>query len=377
MNLGRIIVLVSNDLVYDQRVQKTCGTLRELGWSPYVVGRELPNSDPLPKDFAGHRFRLPFSRGALFYAALNVRLAWYLLFAREPTEAIWANDLDTLWPAYWAARWRKLPLIYDSHEFFTEAAGLTGRPLQRYAWLAIERVLFPRLKSVITVNDSIADAYLERYPQGRPGRPLVVRNMPMAAPPVSETGREVFAQFSIPTDLPILILQGAFLDVDRGALEAVHALEAIPEVRLVLVGAGPEWETARALESATPRLHCLPKLPYESLRRLTAGADVGLSLDKGTHGNYYFSLPNKLFDYMHAGIPVVASPMPEVRRVVESCGIGMVITDHSPPAIAEAVRFVLATPRSDWSARCATAAASHHWSAQQDVIARAISLARR
>ena len=371
----RIAVLVSNDLNHDQRVLKTCTTLEAEGWKPVLIGREMPESKPLQVPFEARRLRLPFNRGAGFYAALQLGLLRAL--SRTDVDAIWANDLDTLLPAFLMARIKGLPLVYDSHEYFTEAAGLTGRPFQRGVWLMVERAIFPRLKAVITVNEGIADAYFNRYPRARGGRPLVVRNMPRMrekAAPSSVNWRE---RLGIPAEAPFLIVQGAYLDKDRGVVQAVGALQEHTAAYLVVVGAGEEWEWAQSqVESFNGRLVVLPKMAFEELCSLTASADVGLSLDQGVHGNYLMSLPNKLFDYIHAGIPVVASPMPEVVRVVKGWNIGRVVRDSSPAGITEAVDAVLARPSSEWRAVCTEAAAALHWGTEERQIVKALEQAQ-
>ncbi|MBV41954.1 MAG: hypothetical protein CL834_02865 [Crocinitomicaceae bacterium] len=369
----RIAVLVSNDLNHDQRVLKTCATLKELSWSPSLIGRMMPSSDELTIPFEGKRLSLPFHRGVFFYATWQIRLLMQLLRIR--CGAIWANDLDTLLPAYLAAKWHGVPLVYDSHEFFTEAAGLTGRPVQRGIWLILERWLFPRVASVITVNDSIADAYDKRYPSARSGKPFVVRNMPMKRTrPQSQVDWRTKLQ--IPAGAMFAILQGAYLDKDRGVIQAVEALRLNAHWYLVVVGAGEEFEWAQQ-EQATldGRLICLPKMPFNELCTLTAAADLGFSLDRGVHGNYWFSLPNKLFDYIHAGIPIVASPMPEVRKIVEEWNVGVMIQDHEPKAIAEAVNQVMNAPKKNWASQCAMASKMLNWQAQSDVISEAMAKA--
>jgi len=371
----RIAVLVSNDLNHDQRVLKTCATLEAEGWKPVLIGREMPESKPLQVPFEARRMRLPFKRGAGFYAALQIGLLRALF--RTDVDAIWANDLDTLLPAFLMARIKGLPLVYDSHEYFTEAAGLTGRPFQRGVWLMVERAIFPRLKAVITVNEGIADAYFNRYPHARGGRPFVVRNMPRMrekAAPSSVNWRE---RLGIPAEAPFLIVQGAYLDKDRGVVQAVGALQEHTAAYLVVVGAGEEWEWAQSqVESFNGRLVVLPKMAFDELCSLTASADVGLSLDQGVHGNYLMSLPNKLFDYIHAGIPVVASPMPEVVRVVKGWNIGRVVRDSSPAGIIEAVDAVLARPSSEWRAVCAEAVAALHWGTEERQIVKALEQAQ-
>ena len=157
MNGKRITVLVSNDLEFDQRVAKVCSTLEQLGYQITLVGRMLPTSRHFERSYPTKRFKLLFERGALFYAALNIRMFWYLLLAK--TDVILANDLDTLLPAFLVSKLRGKELVYDSHEYFTEAEGLTGRGFQKKVWLSIERFVFPKLKRVYTVNESIASIY--------------------------------------------------------------------------------------------------------------------------------------------------------------------------------------------------------------------------
>jgi len=369
----KIAVLVSNDLNHDQRVLKTCTTLQDLSWIPFLIGRTMPGSEALAIPHGGKRLSVLFARGFLFYATWQCALLVELL--RTRCDAIWANDLDTLLPAFLASKWHGIPLIYDSHEFFTEAAGLTGRPFQRGVWLRLEHWVYPRLKSVITVNDSIANAYEKRYPTALSVRPRVVRNMPLKREFQTEKvkWRE---ELGIPKDAVFAVLQGAYLDKDRGVKEAVEALRANRAWHLVVVGAGAEFEWAmRQVSSCDGRLICLPKMPFVKLCTLTAAADFGFSLDRGVHGNYWFSLPNKLFDYIHARIPVVASPMPEVKKVVEDWQIGVVIDDHSPTAIGMAVDAVLQTPSVEWERRCSEASESLNWQAEAAIIAEAMKAA--
>ncbi len=370
----RIAVLVSNDLNHDQRVLKTCETLASKGWKPYVIGREMRDSSALTIPFEGHRMRLPFKRGVGFYAALQFALIRAL--QSQSFAAIWSNDLDTLLPGYLVSRWNKIPLVYDSHEYFTEAAGLTGRPLQRGVWLRLEQFLFPRIRSVITVNHGIAGAYVKRYPAAKSGKPFVVRNMPRKRKLAVKDNVKWRARLGVSQGQCLLILQGAFLDKDRGVKLAVETVRIRPEWSLVLVGAGTEWEWAKdQVDSFSGRLICLPKMPFEELRSLTASVDVGLSLDQGNHGNYWMSLPNKLFDYIHAGIPIVASPMPEVAHVINHYEVGAVVESMDAPGVALAIERVLECDPTHWKKRSVEAASELNWEAEEGQIHAALDQA--
>jgi len=121
----RVAVLVSNDLAYDQRVSKICDSLQHKNWEVELVGVLKPESISLQRNYSIKRLRVFFSKGPLFYVMLNVRMFFYLLFHK--TDVIWANDLDVLLPAVFMKKLRGTKIIYDSHEYFTEAEGLTGR----------------------------------------------------------------------------------------------------------------------------------------------------------------------------------------------------------------------------------------------------------
>lgn len=168
------------------------------------------------------------------------------------------------------------------------------------------------------------------------------------------------------------------MDRDRGTSDAVDALAVMKDVTLVLVGSGVEWEESLNRvddDRWKGRLFCIPRIPYEKLRELTAAADVGLSLDKALHENYQLSLPNKLFDFIHVGLPIVASPMVEVKRIVEDHNVGVVIREVTSDEIASAVERVLSTPRDEWFRSCMIAREKLHWGVDSHHIQESLDLA--
>ena len=331
----RIIVLVSNDVQHDQRVAKVCNTLHEMGHEIIVLGRRLKESQDVHRPYRVVRLRLLFRTGFLFYGALQWRFFYYLLFHRA--DVILANDLDTLLPAYLVAKMKGSALVYDSHEYFTEAEGLTGRPFPKRVWEKLEAWIFPKLKHVYTVNDSIASIYHKKY--GVDVR--VIRNVP---PLLEETSLLSRAELGLPESVPIVLLQGAYIDPDRGGMEAVQAMEWLTDAVLVVVGDGRD--IARMKQEAqrpelVDRVCFFPKQPIERLRAYTRQASIGLSLDKPAHLNYLYSLPNKLFDYIHAGLPVLISNLPETSRVVREWGVGEIIDISEPKIIAARLKEML------------------------------------
>jgi len=353
-NRKRAIVSVTNDLVTDNRVRRLCGMLAGIGYEVTFVGRRLPQSPPLPEEkYRMHRMRLLFNRNAIFYAEYNMRLFFYLLFHKA--DLLVANDLDTLLANYIASRINGCELVYDSHELFTEVPELDHNAFAKKTWLRLERWIVPKLKHAVTVNRSIADILQQRY-----GVPfMVLRNMPYRYAPVETKTRE---QLGLPVDKKIIILQGSGINVRRGAEEAVEAMKylRVPAL-LLIVGNGdviPVLKETVARENLHDRVWFRERMPYPELMRYTANCDLGITLDKPDNLNYLYSLPNKIFDYIQAGIPVLSSRLPELERIITEYGIGDCINNHNPQHIAQKMEQCLTdeTRRAEWKKNIAIAA---------------------
>ncbi len=330
-----VILSVSNDLFSDQRVDRTCSVFVELGYDVLLIGRKLPGS-PLPgtRPYRTKRMRLWFNRGFLFYAEYNIRLFFRLLFS--PADIFYANDLDTLPANYWAAKIRRKVLIYDSHEYFTEMPELDN-PLAKKFWTFLERRLLPGSKYNITVSPSIAEIYEDKY--GKPFR--VIRNLPKRFRPDPQKTR---AALHLPEDKAVVILQGGGINKDRGAEELIAASKYMPDVFIVILGGGDQMEQLKVLAKdavARGRMLFVPRQSYENMMAYTVLADLGLSLEKATNMNMELSLPNKVFEYIQARIPVLSTSLREKKRLIETYGVGELIEDISPPLLAQKIKEML------------------------------------
>ena len=337
--MKKVIACVTNDLYSDQRVDKVCNSLTSMGFEVLLVGRRYSNSPTLDKRrYKTARMHLIFRKGAIFYAEFNIRLFFFLLFRK--CDIIISNDLDTLLPSFLVSRLKRKRIVYDSHEYFCGVPEITGRPFVQKTWRTIERFCFPKLNDVITVNQSIADIYNNEYPM-RKNPVNVVRNVPVKGqPPITETR----ASLQMPEDKKILLLQGSGINVDRGSEELVEAMKQVENAILFIVGSGdavPGLKKKVTNEGLQNKVHFVDRQPYTKLFNYTYWADIGFSLDKDTNINYHFSLPNKIFDYIRAETPVIVSNLPEIAKVVRESEIGLIVEDHRPETIANAINRLI------------------------------------
>lgn len=325
----RVILSVTNDLGNDQRVHRVAISLQEMGFEVCLVGRLRRHSMPLePRPYATKRIRYRIESGKLFYIAYAFRMFWWLLFQR--VDVLLANDMDTLLPNFLVAKLRRKKLVYDSHEYWAEVPELIGRRATRAVWLWLERRLFPRVDAAYTVNQSIAQIYSSQY-----GLPVgVVRNLPR---------RRSIPASTIPK-AQVLIYQGA-LNIGRGIELMIEAMRYLADYQLIIAGYGTIEEPLRGLAAAAPypaRIQFTGFLPPDQLQSLTLQAKLGMSLEADRGESYRLALPNKLFDYVQAGIPVLVSDLPEMAAIVHNFGVGEVLlaNERQPQLLAARIRAI-------------------------------------
>ncbi len=366
---SRAIVSVTNDLYTDQRVHKVCTFLVAQGYDVLLVGRKRKSSIALPsREYKTHRMKLLFETGAKFYAFFNLRLFFFLLFRKA--DILVSNDLDTLLANHIARKFkRKTRLVYDSHEYFTEVPELTSRPKVQKTWLTIEEWIFPKLTDVYTVNGSIAEIYSKKYDKNI----QIVRNIsPLWV------GKELQSKraLGIPEHVPLIILQGAGINVERGAEEAVEAMKSVEAV-LMIVGDGdvvPQLKNYVASQGKklSEKVLFFGKQPYDVMMNYTTYADIGLTLDKPNSLNYALSLPNKIFDYMHTNTAVVATEIKEVANVIRTHNIGVVLEEFTVENLASVLNDLIADRKrlDEFHANCAFAAQTENWEKETEVLAK-------
>ena len=334
--MKRVVISVTNDLATDQRVDRVCNTLVKMGFDVLLVGRKRKQSLPLkPRQYRVKRMRLLFGKGPCFYAEYNIRHFLFLL--SHKAGLLVSNDLDTLPANYLASVIRGLPLVHDCHEYFRGVPELNGRPVTVRIWKKIEDHIFPKLRSVYAVNASIAEIYRKEY--GKDVR--VIRNVPVRKINISAKNK---SDLGIPADHRIILYQGA-VNVDRGLEEAIRSMKFVKEKAILLIiGTGDILDQLKSLsveEGVSEKVIFTGPVAFEDLYEYTRMADVGLSIEKDVSLNYHFCLPNKFLDYIQAGVPVLVSPLPEMKFIVEKYEIGEMIESHDPQYLASKFESLL------------------------------------
>lgn len=358
--MKRIILSVTNDFVDDQRVHRVATTLSEAGAEVLLVGCLFSDSLPvIDRPYAIHRMKLIFRKGFLFYANFNIRLFFFLL--RNKADGLVSNDLDTLPANYFISKIKKIPLIFDSHEYFPEVPELIHRPIVKKIWTGIEKLFLPKIKYGYTVCKSIANIYKNNYQVNFD----VVRNLPF------RINKNNNFKTLLPVESKKVIIYQGSLNIGRGIELVIDAMKYLENTLFIIAGEGDiskylkEKVKKSGLEN---KINFTGKIPLKDLSSFTIQADLGISLEENLGLNYYFALPNKLFDYIQAWVPVLTSDFPEMSAIVKSYNIGLTSNERDPEKLADLLKKMLINEelRSVWKKNLVTAAEELCWENEKE-----------
>ena len=333
--MKRIIVSVTTDLISDQRVHKICLSLHNSGNDVFLIGRKLNDDIFFERPYKVKRFNMFFKKGFFFYMFFNIRLFLFLVFSK--CDIYLSNDLDTLLANFLASKINKKPIVYDSHELFTETPELINKNFIKSFWVLIEKVCFPNLKYIMTVSEGIASFYKEKYKKPI----LVIKNVPFLNKEFSNN-MESFNLLNFNENQKNIIYQGS-LNKDRGISLMIDAMQYV-NANLFLFGGGDlENELKRNVikKGLNKKIFFIGRVPFQKLKNITNKFDLGLSFEKDTCLSYRFSLPNKIFDYVHAEIPVLASNLPDIFKFINDNHIGEVLMSRNPKEVANQITIML------------------------------------
>lgn len=399
---ARVVMLVLNDMTSDARVRREARTLADVGLRVDVIARASSRAPAGTSDDDGFRLtrlevgtwlervgrraraargtaaavaRPPGRRSPLLPLArhLALRIHRPLVVAQfatravraaggEPPRVVHAHDGNVLLAAALIARRHHAVLVYDAHELWRERNRHGERRfLARFVEAVIERMVLPRADLVVTVSKGIGDHLAREHRLRRP--PLVVRNVPILHAPDSDApDLRLLAGVSAGR---LLLYTGRIMS-GRGLDQALRILTRAPgDLQFVLLGA-TEDEYLAGLQRAARRLGVADRLHYAgsvSPRLVTTvarQADVALVAIEPTCASYRYALPNKLFEAVHAGLPVIASDLPEIGRWVRQHEVGEVFAPGDDASMLRALRRVLDAPEA-YRAASSRARQEAHW----------------
>lgn len=323
----RIVLTVTSDPNYDQRMIRICTSLHNAGYDVTLVGRERPKSKPLiERPFK--QVRLPMRRldqGKLFYAIYNLKLFFFLLF--RPADVLCAIDLDTILPVYYISKFRRLPRVYDAHELFCEMEEVVSRPSVQRMWYAIERMTVPNFRYGYTVSKSYVDEYRRMYGVEY----AIVRNATVLRP------------LEIPAKPEKYILYQGAVNHGRCFPELIGAMRWV-NAKLVVCGEGNFLEEARELVrqyQLEDKVVFEGYVPPGELPAYTLKATIGITLFVATSLSNELSLANRFFDYMHAGVPQLGVAYPEYKAINQEFEVAKLIETVTPESVAEGLNELL------------------------------------
>lgn len=322
----RILFTVTTDLTYDQRMIRICTSLAEAGFAVTLVGRKMCNSLPLTQEiFVQKRINCIIEKGKLFYIEFNTRLFLFLLF--QKIDCICAIDLDTIIPCYFISIIKKIKRVYDAHELFCEMKEIVTRPSIYNFWKKIEKFAVPKFTNGYTVNQPIANEFKEMYGVNYD----VVRNIALLRPMIQQLKKEKF-----------ILYQGA-VNEGRSFETLIPAMRDV-DSKLIICGNGNFFlQTKRLVKenNLEDKVIFKGKIPPAELRAISQQAYIGITLFDDRGKSNYYSLANRFFDYLHAGIPQLCVNYPVYKLINDEQPIAVLVDDISAKNLAQQLNNLL------------------------------------
>ncbi|MDA3837890.1 MAG: glycosyltransferase family 4 protein [Candidatus Delongbacteria bacterium] len=337
---NNIIFSVFDPLFHEYRGFKVACSFEKKGWKSIIIGTKYSNAKLLGwNNIQTDRIRI-FTRLPLF---VNMIVFWIKLFMSlmiTKADILYSHDIFPLLPVYLVSKFKRIPFVYDAHEFWHGNSQVENRPLAKWFWTSYERIFIKAAKKVITVSDSIARELESIY---KIDKVKVFTNLPMIKE-IPKDRKLLHNSLKLSKDKKIVLYQGRFL-VNNGLDTIVKAFQNVTKKAvLVFVGEGSEKPKLESIINELgmgDRVFFIGPFPHDELINYTVCADIGLCLIKNSGKSFFYSTPNKMFEFIQAGVPQIASNFPEMTKIVKAYEVGEVIDPENKGLITDTINLML------------------------------------
>lgn len=393
--MKKIAMIVWNEFLNDARVLKEAQTLQHAGYQVRVFALHTPGITPQQERLKdgievfrvarsplwqlrkrkiacaastqagknqGHIRKLSIKHQVLRLIARTwTHTALLVHMVRYGASVVHSHDVNTLPTAWLASRISRARLVYDAHEISTSREGYDS--FRRLVGM-VEKRLMPAADGTITTTDARAKYFARAY---HVTRPTVLQNRPRLTR-CAPTNR-IREELGLAEQWPIVIYQGG-LQQGRGLEKLIRVAAKVPDAYFVLIGGGRLAHSLSQLIEELDlqdRVHIIPTVPLAELPSYTASADIGVQPIENTCLNHYTTDSNKLFEYLIAGLPVVATDFPEIRRIVRRHDVGVLVSSDDPTGLAHALNVLVsdANLREAYAQNARSTAVTLNWEEQE------------
>ncbi|MEZ4906560.1 MAG: glycosyltransferase [Saprospiraceae bacterium] len=359
-NKLKIVFCITNDPVTDRRMNRICSAVAEFGHEVELIGVDRSRKiDQLPTDFKITKIKPLFKKSFLFYAEYNLRLFFILLFRKM--DIVSSADIDTVLACKTVSTLRNKKIVFDAHEYFSEVPELKGKKIKKGIWKSIESCCLPAINSNYTVSESLADIY--NTISGKIYK--VIRNVPSMAE------FEDFKNKSYENnEIKLLSYVGA-LNEGRGIEQMIYALSKLPNrFKLQIIGGGPLEEK---IDEIIKQLHIEDRIYLkgwvspQDIPGLLKGSFLGFNILMDDSINYQVSLANKIFDYIHLGIPCISTDFKEYQKINQKFDCLYLINNNEADSISNFIKNIEEDKEEYYRKKvnCADAAEILNWESEK------------
>jgi glycosyltransferase involved in cell wall biosynthesis len=343
----------------DSRIVNLIISLKESGITTRVTSFDIYSQDF--KDVKGDVsiFRLERKKPSfLFYFNFARMLCSEL--RKSNADIYFAEDIYTLPFAAFYAKIKKRKLIYNSRELYAFLGGHSKKKYLSFILKTLERILIRKCDLVLTTGDMDTQFLEKMYSISNV---VTVRNIPAYHAP--DRVIDVRKELNVPDDKVLLLYQGVLLN-GRGIPKIFNAISKLPDTALLILGDGEQSNNFKNLANSlgiSDRVYFYGMVQHDELINYTAAADIGLALIENISMSYYYALPNKLFEYIMAGLPVISCSLPQMKKIVEDYKVGICVDAESEDDITKAIEDMIKdkTPLKQYRQNCFDAAKELNW----------------